>query len=169
MPPKGGNTKKESGRAKKAENEVKKREAVAAEKVGVTFVENPQFHVDCDRGQFNPPSYLQTIIISDLLSLPCISTILQSYNPYILSQCTDTIKLLQLLQERQEAAKWTQGAKADKGADAKAKQEAAAARKAEAARLLAEEEAAISSSKVRKTLDVKRQTLAGQLVETFCN
>lgn len=33
MPPKGTNTKKESGRAKKAENEAKKKEAAAAEKV----------------------------------------------------------------------------------------------------------------------------------------
>lgn len=81
MAPKGGNIKKESGRAKKAENEVKKREAAAAD------------------------------------------------------------------QERKEAEKWTEGAKVDKAADARAKQEAAAARRAEAARLLAEEEAEAGSSK----------------------
>jgi hypothetical protein len=33
MPPKGGNAKKESGRAKKAENETKKQEAAAVNKV----------------------------------------------------------------------------------------------------------------------------------------
>jgi hypothetical protein len=39
MPPKGGNAKKESGRAKKAENETKKKEAAAAVKVSkVTIV-----------------------------------------------------------------------------------------------------------------------------------
>lgn len=34
MAPKGNNTKKESGRAKKAENEAKKKDAAAADKVG---------------------------------------------------------------------------------------------------------------------------------------
>lgn len=33
MPPKGGNAKKESGRAKKAENDKKQKEVAAAEKV----------------------------------------------------------------------------------------------------------------------------------------
>ena len=36
MAPRGANTKKESGRAKKAENENKKKEAAAAEKASVT-------------------------------------------------------------------------------------------------------------------------------------
>jgi len=36
MAPKGGNAKKESGRAKKAENENKKKEAAVAEKVNTT-------------------------------------------------------------------------------------------------------------------------------------
>ena len=48
--------------------------------------------------------------------------------------------------ERQEAKKWDDGTRVDKGADARAKQEAAAAKKAEAARLLAEEEASMASS-----------------------
>ena len=37
MPPKGANAKKESGRAKKAENENKKKEAAAAENVSMTI------------------------------------------------------------------------------------------------------------------------------------
>ena len=37
MPPRGGNAKKESGRAKKAANEAKKQEAVVADKVCTSF------------------------------------------------------------------------------------------------------------------------------------
>ena len=35
MPPKGGNAKKESGRAKKAENEAKKQQAAEADRVRI--------------------------------------------------------------------------------------------------------------------------------------
>jgi len=94
MAPKGPNTKKESGRAKKAENEMKKKEAAGAE------------------------------------------------------------------QERKEAAKWAEGSRVDKAAEARAKQEAAAAKKAEIARLLAEEEAQAESSKpkVPKVKPAKKPT-----------
>lgn len=49
--------------------------------------------------------------------------------------------------ERKEAEKWEPGAKKDKGVDKEAKRQEQLARKAEAARLLAEEEAGISSKK----------------------
>ncbi|KAL1757832.1 DUF1014-domain-containing protein [Schizophyllum commune] len=79
MAPKGGNAKKESGRAKKAENEANKKAAAAAEK------------------------------------------------------------------ERQEAAKWSEGGKANKNADKEEKRKAELARKAENARLLAEEESSVAA------------------------
>ncbi|KAL1706254.1 DUF1014-domain-containing protein [Schizophyllum commune] len=79
MAPKGGNAKKESGRAKKAENEANKKAAAAAEK------------------------------------------------------------------ERQEAAKWSDGGKANKNVDKEEKRKAELARKAENARLLAEEESSVAA------------------------
>lgn len=49
--------------------------------------------------------------------------------------------------ERLESSKWEQGSKKDKNADKESKRQEQLARKAEAARLLAEEEAGISSKK----------------------
>ena len=53
MPPKGGNAKKESGRAKKAENEAKKQGAAAAEKVRLIRLLTlcPYAAVPCRRGR----------------------------------------------------------------------------------------------------------------------